>query len=124
MVSFQGVNLHGIDMSDTKLRHANFVQSDWQHIYFANVRINEIQMGGTIFENIRRPDAKESRLDVEPGTDGWVNVEPVTFRNSDLSNAKFENCHLRDVDIQGCRLEGMRIDGIPVTELLDYYRRK
>jgi predicted transcriptional regulator YdeE len=122
MVSFQGARFHGIDMRDAKLRHVNFVNSEWEHIYFANVRINMIQMGGTVFENIKRPDATESRLDAEPGTDGWVNVEPVIFRNSDLSTARFENCDLRDVSIEGCRLEGMRIDGIPVAQLLAHYR--
>jgi hypothetical protein len=64
----------------------------------------------------------ESRLDGEPGTDGWVNVEPVIFRNSELSTTIFENCDQIDVNIRGCRLEGMRIDGIPVTELLAFYR--
>lgn len=123
MVSFQGANFHGVDMRDAALRHVNFVHSDWQHIYFANVRTNEIQMGGTIFENIRRPDAKESRFEEEPGTAGWVNVEPVIFRSSDLRTARFENCDLRDVDIRGCQLDGMRIDGISVTELLENWRR-
>ncbi|TLS50895.1 hypothetical protein FE782_17760 [Paenibacillus antri] len=124
MVSFQGASLHGIDMREAKLRHVNFVGSEWEHIYFADVRINMTQMGGTVFENIRRPDAAASRLDAEPGTDGWVNVEPVTFRDSDLSEARFENCDLRDVSLDGCRIEGMRIDGIPVDALLAAYRSK
>ncbi|WP_435925589.1 effector binding domain-containing protein [Paenibacillus sp. DYY-L-2] len=123
MVSFQDATLHGIDMRDARLRHVNFVGSDWEHIYFAGVRIHEIQMGGTIFEHIRRPDVPESRFEAEPGTDGWVNVEPVVFRESDLSTAKFENCNLSDVNITGCRLDGMTIDGIPVTELLERFHK-
>lgn len=118
MVSFRGADLHGIDMREAKLRHVNFVGSEWEHIYFADVRVNMIQMGGTVFENIRRPEAPASRLDAEPGTDGWVNVEPVVFRDSDLSAARFENCDLRHVSLEGCRIDGLRIDGISVAELL------
>ncbi|MCA0756847.1 effector binding domain-containing protein [Paenibacillus sp. N4] len=122
MVSLQGATLHGIDMRDARLRHVNFVNSEWEHIYFSNVRLNMLQMGGTVFENIKRPDFEESRFDVEPGTDGWVNVEPVIFRDSDLRTARFENCDLRDVDLKGCRIDGMKIDGIPVSELLARFR--
>lgn len=123
MVSFRGALLHGIDMRDARLRNVNFVGSDWEHIYFAGARVHEIQMGGTIFEHVRRPEASESQLDAEPGTDGWVNVEPVIFRESDLSAAKFENCNLSDVKISGCRLDGMTVDGIPVDELLALYKK-
>lgn len=124
MASFQGSSFHGIDMRDTALRYVNFVHSEWEHIYFAGVHIRSIQMGGTVFEDIRRPEAPMSRLDAEPGTDGWVNVEPVVFRNSDLSTGRFENCDLSGVQLNGCRLDGMTIDGIPVTELLDDYLKR
>lgn len=121
MASFQGSSLHGIDMRDTQLRHVNFVHSDWEHIYFAGLRIRSIQMGGTVFEDIRRP-GEFSQLEGEPGTGDWVNVEPVVFRQSDLSTAKFESCDLRNVEIKDCQLEGLRIDGVLMTELLDNYR--
>lgn len=123
MASFQSADLHGIDMRSSRLRHVNFVGAELEHIYFAGVHVDEIQMGGTIFEHIRRPEATQSRLDEEPGTDGWVNVEPVVFRNSDLSTARFEGCNLSEVRISNCRLDGMTIDGIPVTALLDNYLR-
>jgi predicted transcriptional regulator YdeE len=123
MVSFQGAKLYGMDMRDTQLKHVNFVHASLEHIYFAGVHVRSIQMGGTLFEDIRRPDAAESRLEGETGTKGWVNVEPVVFRDSDLSTAVFENCDLSDVNITGCKLEGLRIDGIPIAELLDLYRK-
>lgn len=121
MVSFQDAVLHGIDLRNARLSHVNFVGSHWEHIYFSNVHIIETQLGGTVFEHIRRPDVAVSQLEGEPGTEGWVNVEPVIFRNSDLSTAKFENCNLSEVDIQNCQLDGMRINGIPVTALLEHY---
>ncbi|MEC0372230.1 GyrI-like domain-containing protein [Paenibacillus chibensis] len=123
MASFRDADFHGIDMRSTVLRHVNFVGATWEHIYFSNLHINEIQMGGTIFEHIRRPDATESQLEGEPGTEGWVNVEPVLFRACDLRTAKFENCDLRQVNLQHCRLEGMMIDGIPVTKMLEHYKQ-
>ncbi len=74
MVCLKGAELHGVDARDTSLEHVNFVNSKWQHIYFSNVHLDMIQMGGTIFENIKRPAADRSQLNEEPGTDGWINV--------------------------------------------------
>lgn len=124
MVCLKGAELHGVDARDTSLEHVNFVHSKWNHIYFSNVHVNEVQMGGTLFENIRRPVAEVSRLEEEAGTDGWINVEPVRFLTSDLSKAVFESCNLKDVELIGCNVDGMRINGIPVEELLRSYSKK
>lgn len=121
MVTLKGAELHGVDARDTSLVHVNFVGSKWNHIYFSNVHINETQLGGTVFENIRRPDAPASRFDEEPGTDGWVNVEPVRFKSSDLSTAIFEGCDMSGADFRDCKVDTMRINGIPVGELLKLY---
>lgn len=121
MVSIKGAELHGVDARDTSLVHVNFVGSKWNHIYFSNVHINETQLGGTVFENIRRPDAPASRFDEEAGTDGWVNVEPVRFQTSDLSTAIFENCDMSGADFRDCKVDTMRINGIPVGEMLKLY---
>lgn len=123
-VSLKEAELHGVDARDTSLLHVNFVNSKWNHIYFSNVHVNEIQMGGTLIENIRRPQAAASQLEDEPGTDGWVNVEPVRFRHCDLSQAVFEHCDLTDVDLNHCQVENMRINGIPVGELLNVYEER
>lgn len=123
MVSLQEAELHGVDMRGASLAHVNWVGSKWQHIYFADVRIDMAQMGGTVFENIQRPDAERSSLDEEPGTDGWVNVEPVVFRTSDLRTALFDRCDLRDVDIRDCRIDGLRINGIDIGKLLERYTK-
>lgn len=124
MVCLKGAELHGVDARDTSLEHVNFVHSKWNHIFFSNVHVNEVQMGGTLFENIRRPDGEVSRFEEEAGTDGWINVEPVRFLTSDLSKAVFESCNLKDVELIDCHVEGMRINGIPVEELLRSYAEK
>ncbi|QYR19635.1 hypothetical protein KZ483_17225 [Paenibacillus sp. sptzw28] len=123
MVCFKGSDFHGIDMRDTSLAHTNFVNSKWEHIYFSNVHINMIQMGGTLFENIVRPEAKVSHLNEEPGTDGWVNVEPVIFKKSDLSTAIFDTCNLSNVELKNSNIEGMKIDGILIKDLIEQYRK-
>ncbi|MGE8203027.1 pentapeptide repeat-containing protein [Heyndrickxia sp. NPDC080065] len=122
MVCFKESDFHGIDMRYTSFAHTNFVNSNWEHIYFSNVHINMIQMGGTIFENIVRPNAERSQLSEEPGTDGWVNVEPVIFKNSDLSTAIFDACNLSKVELRNCNIEGLSIDGILVKDLLERYK--
>jgi predicted transcriptional regulator YdeE len=123
MACFKGAEFHGVDMRNASLEHVNFVHSKWRHIYFSNVHVDMAQWGGTVFENIKRPDAASSRFEDEAGTEGWVNVEPVTFLNSDLSTAIFDNCELIDVDIRNCRIDGMRINGILVRDLLALYER-
>jgi uncharacterized protein YjbI with pentapeptide repeats len=119
MTSFKGSDFNGVDMRNTTLTHTNFVDSKWEHIYFSNVKINMIQMGGTVFENIVRPKAGNSELKEEPGTDGWINVEPVEFKNSDLSTVIFDSCNLSHVELVNCNIEGLTINGVSIKELLD-----
>jgi uncharacterized protein YjbI with pentapeptide repeats len=123
MACFKESEFHGIDMRDTSFAHTNFVNAKWEHIYFSNVQINWIQMGGTIFENIVRPEGKESKFEEEPGTDGWINLEPVQFKNSDLSQAVFEFCDLSNVELKNCNIDGLRVDGIFIKDLLEHYKR-
>jgi uncharacterized protein YjbI with pentapeptide repeats len=118
MLCLKGAELHGIDARNTSLEHVNFVDSKWEHIYFSNVHVNGVQMGGTLFENIIRPAASQSQLTEEPGTDGWINVEPVQFRKSDLSQAFFEVCDLSNVVLSNCNITGLRINGILIEELI------
>lgn len=111
-------------MRDTSFGHVNFVQSKWEHIYFSSVHINMIQMGGTIFENIIRPDARESQLLEEPGTEGWINVESVQFKTSDLSAAVFDSCNLSEVELNNCNIDGLKIDGIEIKDLIELYKKE
>nr|MBC9204451.1 pentapeptide repeat-containing protein [Paenibacillus sp. PL91] len=60
----------------------------------------------------------------EPGTDGWVNIEPVVFKNSDLSTAIFDACNLTNVELRNCNIEGLSIDGILINDLLEHYKKK
>lgn len=120
--SLQGAAFESTDMRDVSFLHVNLVNSKWEHTYFANVHLNWIQMGGTVFENIIRPKANESQLEEEPGTEGWVNVEPVVFKQSDLSTAKFTGCDLRNVEISDCNIEGLTIDGVDIKALLEQYQ--
>ncbi|QGQ97738.1 pentapeptide repeat-containing protein [Paenibacillus psychroresistens] len=124
MVCFKESDFHGIDMRNTSFAHTNFVNSKWEHIYFSNIHINMIQMGGTIFENIVRPNADKSQLSEEPGTEGWINIEPVVFKNSDLSTAIFDACNLSKVELRNCNVDGLSIDGILLKDLLDFYKGK
>ena len=123
MVCFKESSFHGIDARDTTFRHTNFVNSKWEHIYFSNVHINKIQIGGTVIENIIRPQGEKSELDEEPGTDGWINLEPVTFKTSDLSTAIFESCNLTNVQLNNCNIDGLTIDGIVIKDLLERYKK-
>lgn len=123
-VCFKEASFNDVDMRDTSFAHTNFVNSKWEHIYFSGVTINMIQMGGTIFENIVRPKAEKSHLLGEPGTGNWVNVEPVMFKNSDLSTAIFDSCNLTNVELKNCNIDGLRIDGILIKDLIEKYKNR
>ncbi|WP_261300506.1 pentapeptide repeat-containing protein [Paenibacillus andongensis] len=122
-VCFKGATFKYNDLRDTSIAHSNFVNSKWNHIYFSNVTIDMIQMGGTIFEKIVRPSAEKSHLLEEPGTDNWVNVEPVIFKNSDLSTAIFDSCNLTNVELKNCNINGLSIDGVLIKDLLEQYNK-
>ncbi len=112
MVCLKGAELHGVDARDTSLEHVNFVNSKWNHIFFSNLHMKHAQLGGTLFENISRPNVQESQLEEEPGTDGWLNVEPVQFRHSDLSTAIFEDCNLGKIRVNNANLGSSHFNNI------------
>lgn len=118
MACYKGSKWDGVDMRDSHLTHVNFVGSTFNHIYFSNVLIDGLQWGGSVFKNIMRPSAEKSHLTAEPGTQDWVNVEPVQFIQCDLSTATFVDCNLSHMEISNCNLEGARINGILISELL------
>jgi uncharacterized protein YjbI with pentapeptide repeats len=74
----------GVDFRESSLLHVNFEGSTLEHINFSNVAVNWIQIGGTTFENIVRPN---------------VDANGAIFKNSDLSNVVFEGCKLQNVNI-------------------------
>ncbi|MFD0589916.1 DinB family protein [Paenibacillus sp. GCM10027627] len=121
MATLKGAELHSVDARDSSLLHVNFDGSKWNHIQFSNVHIKETQLGGTVFENIRRPKASESARK-EEGFRGIV--QPVRFVYSDLSEAIFDECDLSGAELNLCRTEGMRINGISVDELLKVYEER
>jgi uncharacterized protein YjbI with pentapeptide repeats len=124
MATFKGSDFSGVDMRDTTFTDTNFVNSKWEHIYFSNLHINMIQMGGTLFENVIRPEAQMSQLNGEPGADGWVNVDPIKFKSSDLSAAVFESCKLTNVELNNCDIEGLKINGVVIKDLIEQYKNR
>ncbi|WP_051556421.1 pentapeptide repeat-containing protein [Alkalihalobacterium bogoriense] len=108
----------GVDLRFSKFTDVNFVGTELKHIFFSNVKVDSMQWGGTVFENIIRP-ANKSDFSGLPGCKGWVNAEPVTFKNCDISTANFENCNLSKVNIENCNIDGLRINGVLIKDLLD-----
>jgi uncharacterized protein YjbI with pentapeptide repeats len=88
--------------------HVNFSGSKLNHINFSQVQVDGIQIGGTTFENIVRPDQA---------------AEGARFKHADLTLTTFENCNLENVNIINSKLDGLRIDGILVTDLLKRYQK-
>jgi uncharacterized protein YjbI with pentapeptide repeats len=96
----------GVDFRESSLLHVNFEGSKLEHINFSNVKVNWIQISGSTFENIVRPD---------------IYASGAMFKKSDLTNVTFEECNLQNVNILNSNIEGLKINGILVTDLLEKY---
>jgi uncharacterized protein YjbI with pentapeptide repeats len=101
--TLKGSKWEGVDFRDSSLLHVNFEGSELEHINFSQVQVKGIQIVGTTFENIVRPNE---------------NASGAKFKNSDLTNVIFEDCNLKDVNIVNSNIEGLRINGILLSDLL------
>lgn len=72
----------------------------------------ENDMSGCLFERNNLSGTEVSKSD----------MSGAGFNRVNLSGTGFEGCDFSGVSIQDCRLNGMTIDGITVTELIEYYK--
>lgn len=108
--TLKGSEWDGVDFRESSLLHVNFEGSNLNHINFSRVHVDGIQIGGTTFENIVRPNEA---------------AEGAKFKKADLTYTTFEDCNLQNVTIANSKIEGLRINGILVTDLLEtYYSNK
>jgi RNA polymerase sigma-70 factor (ECF subfamily) len=107
---FYDVNLTGAEFKSVNLSNARF-----QDVNLSNATFTGAQLGGAAFKQIGLP----------PGPDGSQERQrPVRFEEMMLCDSLFRNVDLSNVRIVNCDLTGMTIDGTPVNELLEAYRRQ
>jgi uncharacterized protein YjbI with pentapeptide repeats len=104
--TLKGSEWDGVDFRQSSLLHVNFEGSRLSHINFSQVHVDGIQIGGTTFENIVRPNQT---------------AEGAKFKKADLTYTTFEDCNLQNVTITNTKIEGLKINGILVTDLLINY---
>ena len=77
------------------------------------LEVIDADLAGSSFSNVRMAGTIVDDVD----------LSGIRISDATLANATVTNSTLSGVAISDCRLDGMTIDGIPVTALLDAYRR-
>lgn len=94
---FSENNMSGCEINRSDLSGASFAESD---------------MSGAGFQQANLSGAGFTESDMS-GAD---------FQQVNLSGAGFESCDLSGANFTDCRLDGAQIDGISITELIEYYK--
>ncbi|THF74081.1 sigma-70 family RNA polymerase sigma factor [Cohnella fermenti] len=108
---FHNINMHGARFDDINMSGAVFHNINMKGASFREVGLWEIEvaqccMGDAYFHDIGR-EGQGSR-----------------FERCDLAGTSFLDCNLANADIRECDISGLRIEGIPVEELLEAYRKR
>ena len=110
-VNMDGTTFNNVCLSNARFENINLSKSRVHDINFSDVEFTAAQIGGTVFRHIGLPPGSNQRQ------------RPVTFEEMTLNDSVFRRVDLSNVQINECNLDGMRIDGIPVTDLLEAYRK-
>lgn len=76
-------------------------------------RFNDANLSGTSFNQINFSGAKFN----DSNMTGWY------VNDVNLSGSRFENVNLSGVSFSSCRLPGARLDGVPLEEMVEAYRK-
>jgi RNA polymerase sigma-70 factor (ECF subfamily) len=117
---FVDVNLANVEFDDGNLSGASFNNinlsgAKFHDINFSDVTFEAAQIGGTRFRHIGPPPDKAGKQ---------ARQRPVSFEDMQLCDSTFRNVDLSNVQIVQCNIQGMTIDGMPVTDLLEAYRKQ
>ncbi|MBD2871143.1 pentapeptide repeat-containing protein [Paenibacillus arenilitoris] len=101
------LHMENINLSGTKITDANM----------SDLEIDGAQLGGAYIHNIGLPP--EGHPNYEPGK----TQRPLRFENCMLNGSTIADCDLSGVELTNCTMTGLTIDGIPVEELLEAYKK-
>lgn len=101
------------DLSDISWLRCSVPNADWYDNYMGNWRITDSFVGNILFY--------DNCLNNGKYFDNAMNAS--AFRYSDLTDSVFENSSLRNCRIENCDTEGMMVDGIDLTEALEFYKK-
>ncbi len=108
-IKFHNVNLSGAVFDDINLEGAAF-----HNINMSDVRFSAMQIGGSSFIHIGLPTDDNGNQGKQRG---------VGFEEVHLNDSTFKRCKLTNVKIVDCEIDGMEVDGVPVKEAIEVYKK-
>jgi nitroreductase len=115
-----------IQKSDPKpftLKGASLPNALFDDLNLAGARFNNINMTNVRYSDINLTGACFGGLCMNSTSFGCVDMKNAVFDNPDLSGTSFCNCNLSNVKLTNCELENMTIDGINVTEAIEFFKK-
>ena len=112
--NLSGSKFHNVNLSEAIFDDVNLGGASFHNINMSDVRFSGMQIGGSSFSYIGLPPDKDGNQKKQRG---------VQFENVHLNDSTFKKCKLTDVIITDCEIDGMEIDGVPVKEAIECYKK-
>ena len=109
-----GTKFHNVNLSSAVFDDINLGGTTFHNINMSDVRFSAMQIGGSSFVHIGLPPDKDGNQGKQRG---------VRFEEVHLNDSIFKKCKLTDVKIVECEIDGMEVDGVPVKDAIEFYRK-
>ena len=101
---FRHLNMSGAVFEDVDLSEAKFF-----NINLRGAQIGAVDFGGSSFSCMNTGEDRPRR--------------PVIFNSIELDDCTIQNSFFRNTKIVNCELTGMTIDGVPITDMVEAYKK-
>jgi uncharacterized protein YjbI with pentapeptide repeats len=121
-------------MEKLNLRNENIAGSEFEDLDMSDSRFADVNLSGRTFHDINLSDAEISATDLDgtlfrhigpPTPEPWDKSIGcvVRFEEAALTGSSFVRVNLTNVRLVDCIVEGMTIDGVPLTAMIEAYRK-
>ncbi len=112
-----------------QVENKDIAGSQFRHVNLSGAVFEDVDLSGARFFNINLRDADIGAVDFGGASFSCMNTgedrprKPVVFNSIELDDCTFQNSFFRNTKLVNCDLTGMTIDGVPVTEMLEAYKK-
>lgn len=131
--NFRNSNLTSVDwfdlnMSKNTVSNCNLNRTLIQNSSLKGCRFTNVNLSNTILADLRMENAQIchgllSNLHIHDVNLDNKKDTSLKIERSVLENSVIRHCNLKNVKIESCNLDGATIDGIPLAELLECYKK-
>ena len=107
--NISGSEFHSVNMSGSIFDGVDLSGAKFFNVNLREAQIGAVDFGGTCFSCMN--------------TGECFPMKPAEFKNIELDNCMMKNCYFRNTKLVACDITGMTIDGVPVTDMLESYKK-